>query len=205
MQPQLLGIIQRHDDKINRNTNHQSLVQAIAVAAPDLLPGYEISKSVSQTVPAQSTLSQSVQTSQPVMSGSRTVQPVFTSPVQSAFPAPAQQSFTSSVPKPFMPSMVTPVQSTPVQPAPIQPMTPGTSMDRPRPAPFIPSTPIIPPQSLQTPPPQASCESEAEPEVEYEYAIESMMSVRISPEEESVMNAISHTIDMLSQAPLTTV
>lgn len=180
----------------------QSLVQAIAVAAPDLLPGYVMSKSVSQTVPAQSTLSQSVQTSQPVMSGSRTVQPVFTSPVQ--------QSFTSSVPKPFMPSMVTPVQPAPVQPAPVQPapiqsMTSGTSMDRPRPAPFIPSTPIIPPQSLQTPPPQASCETEAEPEVEYEYGIESMMSVRISPEEESVMNAISHTIDMLSQAPLTTV
>ena len=178
----------------------QSLVQAIAVAAPDLLPGYVISKSVSQTVPAQSTLSQSAQTSQSVMSGSRPVQPVFTSPVQSAFPAPVQQSFTSSVPKPFMPSMVTPVQ-----PTPIQSMTSGTSMDRPRPAPFIPSTPIIPPQSLQTPPPQASCESEAEPEVEYEYAIESMMSVRITPEEESVMNAISHTIDMLSQAPLTTV
>ena len=56
--------------------------------------------------------------------------------------------------------------STSVQSAPVQPVLSPTPMDRPRPASFIPSTPVIPPQSLQPTTPQPT--PEAQPEVEYE-------------------------------------
>ena len=130
----------------------QPLLQVIVSAAPDLLPGY-VPKSVPQTVPVQPTISQPVQSTQPAFNSPRTVQPAFTTSVQ--------PTFASSAPKPFIPSMSTSVQS-----APVQPVLSPTPMDRPRPAPFIPSTPVIPPQSLQPTTPQPT--PEAQPEVEYE-------------------------------------
>lgn len=147
----------------------QPLLQVIVSMAPELLPGYVAPQPAPQTVSAQPTSASAL------FSGPRTAQPAlapqsvqqshtqqtFTQSVQQSFTQPTQPAFTSSAPKPFMPSM-----AAPIQPAPAQPMMPSSSVERQRPAPFLPVTPVVVPQSLKPAVPEPA--PEPEPEVEYE-------------------------------------
>ena len=147
----------------------QDLLQHIAIAHPDLLPGFVSQKVVSQepVVPQQPVVSQPVMP-QPMMPQPVMPQPVMPQPMfpQMAAPAPAPAPIQHSprvqqAPKPFIP-MQQPMTMTPApqMPTPVAPQMPMGA-----PKPFIPAaTPLVPVQPAPAPQPAP----EPEPEIEYE-------------------------------------
>ena len=155
----------------------QSLLQAMAAAVPELLPGF---KPVQQSVQPTPAVSKPFSQPAPQPFSQPTPQP-FSQPAPQPFSQPAPQPFSQPAPQPFSQPAPQPFS----QPTP-QPFSPQTNTSS-APKPFIPQPQVVPhmtakpfapsmpmqsvPQPLAPTPAQPQPQPAPEPEVEHPYSL----------------------------------